>query len=181
MQKIVLKAKQKKPENVLNLCFLQCPMKYPNPLKKMQRLSFILIVIFAGYSDKMEEFLGKNPGLRSRIAFHVPFEDYTTSELIEIAELMADKDGLILGEGVREKLLPIMETAVSQADFGNGRFVRNLMERARMKQASRLVHSGRKLVTAEQIATLIQDDFEMPEVSSVRKHENRVIGFNCKM
>ena len=135
------------------------------------------IVIFAGYPDKMEEFLNKNPGLRSRIAFHVPFEDYSPDELFEIAELMSEKNNNVLAQGVREKLIPIFEAASAQADFGNGRFVRNVMEKARMKQASRLVHSGRKRITREQASTLIPDDFEMPVMSAVAETAEKHIGF----
>ena len=62
-----------------------------------------VVVIFAGYPDKMESFLQKNPGLRSRIAFHVPFDDYSTEELCGIAHLIAKGKGLNLSEGACEK------------------------------------------------------------------------------
>ena len=70
-----------------------------------------LIVIFAGYPDKMEQFLRKNPGLRSRIAFHVPFEDYTSEELCQIAGLIARKSGVTLTEDAGEKfVLDLIQT-----------------------------------------------------------------------
>ena len=57
------------------------------------------IVIFAGYTNEMERFLQRNPGLRSRIAFHIPFDDYTTPELCSITNLIAEKNGMkIAGE-----------------------------------------------------------------------------------
>lgn len=135
------------------------------------------IVIFAGYSDKMEEFLGKNPGLRSRIAFHVPFEDYSAEELFEIAELMSEKNKTVFAPGVKEKMIPIFKAASLQPDFGNGRFVRNLMEKARMKQATRLVNSGKKLITREQVSTLIPEDFEMPIMCTAKEIKRNAIGF----
>lgn len=146
-------------------------------VQEMENNRSDVIVIFAGYSDKMEEFLRKNPGLRSRIAFHVPFDDYSPPELVEIAKLMAEKEELTLDDGVKEKLLPIMEAASKQDDFGNGRFVRNLMEKARMKQAVRLIHSKKKLITREQVSTLIPDDFEMPIINSANNTSGRIIGF----
>ena len=85
-----------------------------------------MIVIFAGYSDKMEDFLRRNPGLRSRIAFHVPFHDYDTDELVNIAELIARKNNLRFTQESHDKLFSVLNTARKTADFGNGRYVRNL-------------------------------------------------------
>ncbi|MDR0652147.1 MAG: AAA family ATPase, partial [Synergistaceae bacterium] len=91
-----------------------------------------IAVIFAGYPDKMESFLETNPGLRSRIAFHVRFDDYSSDELYEILEHMAEARRIKIAPGAREKLIPIFEAAARTADFGNGRFVRNVFEQARM-------------------------------------------------
>ena len=87
------------------------------------------IVIFAGYPDKMEEFLNKNPGLRSRIAFHVPFDDYNSEELCEIAQLIAGEKGFKIEEGAIEKLANCFEIASKRSDFGNGRYARNIIEK----------------------------------------------------
>ncbi len=90
------------------------------------------IVIFAGYPDKMEAFLGRNPGLRSRISFHVDFDDYDEDELVRILELMADRSNVKLDCGVEGKVRSIISQAMGNKDFGNGRFMRNLFEKARM-------------------------------------------------
>ena len=133
------------------------------------------VVIFAGYPDKMEQFLKKNPGLRSRIAFHIPFEDYKPAELLDIFTLMAKKQKLELAPLVRERLLPIFSLATKQPDFGNGRFVRNLLEKSRMKQASRLVRLDPDTVTMEMVSTLIPEDIDEPQLP--QKEERRVLGF----
>ena len=133
-----------------------------------------LVVIFAGYTDKMEAFLRKNPGLRSRIAFHVPFADYDTEELMQILGLLAEKQSMSLDDSVRGKVMPILSAASKDPDFGNGRFVRTLFEMARMKQAERLLAMDVDSVTSEHVTQLIADDFEAP--LAARNVKNR-IGF----
>ena len=119
-------------------------------------------VIFAGYPDKMEGFLQKNPGLRSRIAFHVHFDDYDMNELCDIAELIARKKGLNIDEKAREKLLSIFAEVQGEKDFGNGRYVRNIIEKAMMAQASRLLAKDYDEITRKEVTTLCADDFEIP-------------------
>ncbi len=75
-----------------------------------------VVVIFAGYPDKMKTFLRKNPGLRSRIAFHVPFADYSTEELCDIAHLIAKRKGLELSEGACEKMEQLFRIISGTAD-----------------------------------------------------------------
>ena len=121
-----------------------------------------VIVIFAGYPDKMNKFLDKNPGLRSRIAFHVYFDDYSPDELCQIAALTASKNGLIIEEGALDKLRLLFEHAVTQPDFGNGRFVRSVIEQARMAQAQRLVSLPYDDVTIGDIAAITEEDIVLP-------------------
>lgn len=127
-------------------------------VQEMENRRDELVVIFAGYPDKMEGFLNKNPGLRSRIAYHVPFADYSTEELLKIAELIAEKKELKLTDGAKEKLADVFDAARTESDFGNGRFVRTLMEKAKMAQASRLLAMGYDAVGAEDIATITEAD-----------------------
>ena len=133
-----------------------------------------LVVIFAGYTDKMEAFLNKNPGLRSRIAYHVPFPDYSTKELCEIAAHTAAQKGITLSEDVQEKLVKVFDLAKTQPDFGNGRFVRNILEKARMAQAERLLDMDLDKVTRKNVSTICAEDIELPDI---KKSERRPIGF----
>ena len=132
-----------------------------------------VVVIFAGYPDKMEEFLNKNPGLRSRIAYHVPFDDYNVDELCSIADLISKKKGLILAEDAREKLHDVFRIALKDSDFGNGRYVRNVIEKAKMAQASRLVASDYNHINSDDVRTIVASDIEMP----VTKIEKPRFGF----
>lgn len=129
-------------------------------VQEMENQREDLVVIFAGYPGKMEEFLKKNPGLRSRIAFHVPFPDYSPRELSAILELMCEKQKVRLGEGAGEHLSRIFQQAKNQPDFGNGRFVRNLLEAAKMRQASRLAKTDCDRLTDDDLFTLAAEDFE---------------------
>lgn len=135
-----------------------------------------VVVIFAGYPDKMESFMQRNPGLRSRIAFHVPFEDYNVSELCEIANLIGKGKGVSLDTEAMEKLKSAFEVASKQGDFGNGRYVRNVLEQAKMNQASRLIESDFDEITTDEISTIKAVDIVVPEPRSTQK---RKIGFAC--
>jgi AAA+ superfamily predicted ATPase len=144
-------------------------------VQEMENYRGEMVVIFAGYPDKMEQFLQKNPGMRSRIAFHVPFADYNPKELCNIAKLISEDGGMRLDEGAFEKLETVFSTACQRHDFGNGRYVRNLFEQAKMNQATRLLKKNFDDITTEDILTITADDIILPEISP--KTEKRRIGF----
>lgn len=135
-----------------------------------------VVVILAGYPNEMEQFLQRNPGLRSRIAFHVPFADYTATELCEIATMMSNHKGFCLEQPALEKLKSAFEAAQQHSDFGNGRYVRNLLEQAKMNQASRLLEWDFADITNEAIQTIKAEDIIVPEIKHTQK---RAIGFVC--
>ena len=135
-----------------------------------------VIVIFAGYPQKMKDFLDRNEGLRSRIAFHVDFPDYTPDELTEIFKLMAKKRGYEISDEVTEHCRKIFKRVAKKKDFGNGRFVRNLLEQAWLKQAQRIVkqHAGGE-VTKEDLTRFEVEDFDVNVDKKYR--EERKLGF----
>lgn len=95
------------------------------------------IVIFAGYPDEMDEFFLRNPGLRSRVPFRVRFDDYTVDELTDICELEAGKRGFLIDVKAKEIIKKICESSTQNIENGNGRFCRNLVEKAVLNFALR--------------------------------------------
>lgn len=136
-----------------------------------------MVVIFAGYPEKMEHFLEKNPGLRSRIAFHVSFPDYSAEELCGIARLIGKSKGVTLTESALQKLSLIFEEARKQSDFGNGRFVRNLIEQSKMNQAGRILNLDPDQITERELTSIRAEDIEIPATKPETKI--RKIGFGA--
>jgi len=134
------------------------------------------VVIFAGYPDKMEKFLQKNPGLRSRIAFHIPFEDYNVEELCQIANLIASDKGLVMSLGAMEKLKENFMIAKEREDFGNGRYVRNVIEKAKIALANRLVEKDISTVSDLDLVVIHAEDIEKFDQNR-EKRTGRCIGF----
>lgn len=143
------------------------------------------IVIFAGYTDRMEEFLERNPGLGSRVPFRINFQDYSADELLEIVQLEASGMGFAIDEEACRKVLDICRTAAVSKDAGNGRFARNLIENAVMAYALRLY--GYNAPQADDAPAndssnsamdnlLIADDFHLPP-TLVEYKKIRPIGF----
>jgi SpoVK/Ycf46/Vps4 family AAA+-type ATPase len=110
-------------------------------LKQMEDHRDDLIVIVAGYTDKMEQFFASNPGLRSRFNKYLKFEDYTPAQLVAIFETFCKKSSYKLSQQAQEKLELIFNAAYDNRDetFGNARLSRNLFESAISNQASRII------------------------------------------
>ena len=113
-------------------------------LKRMEDDRDRLVVILAGYTDEMKKFIDSNPGLQSRFNRYIQFPDYSAQELARIFLLTAEKSQYSCNADARASLVDIMQTAVETKDrnFGNGRFVRNLFEKAIQRQAERLSTVG---------------------------------------
>jgi probable Rubsico expression protein CbbX len=116
-----------------------------------------LVVVMAGYQDRMEEFFQANPGMGSRVAHHIQFPDYDVDELMAIAQLMVDRQGYVLSEDAVGVLREYIALRVQRPRFANGRSVRNAIERARMRQATRLFRGPGKL-TRSDLVTIEPDD-----------------------
>ncbi len=110
-------------------------------IKEMEDNREKLVVIMAGYTNEMNELMNLNPGLKSRIKFEVTFEDYNSSELMEIFLLYCKKEGYMIESEARKKLQDIFEYECSNKDknFGNGRLARKYYEKIKMNQAHRII------------------------------------------
>ena len=115
-------------------------------LQVMENQRDDLVVILAGYKDRMETFFRSNPGLSSRIAHHIEFPDYAEDELLAIAERMLDGMQYRLSKGARSALAEYVGLRRAQPHFANARSIRNALDRARLRQATRLfAERGRQL------------------------------------
>ena len=145
-------------------------------VQEMENYRDEVIVIFAGYPEKMKEFLEQNEGLASRIAFHLNFPDYSPVELTQILDLMLEKSEYRMDERTREKCFSICADACREENYGNGRFVRNLLDHAIMRQADRLIREHQNgTLEKEEACLLTADDFEM--IGLKKKPQSRQIGF----
>lgn len=132
------------------------------------------IVVLAGYTDEMNELLERNPGMASRIAFDIEFEDYTVDELCDITKLMAKKKEMSITDEAIKKLRGIYEVAVQNSDYGNGRFVRKMLEEAEMNVSDRLSSLDSNDITDEILTTIEADD--IPSGDTKMNNEKR-LGF----
>lgn len=134
-----------------------------------------VIVIFAGYAEQMQQFLDRNPGMASRIAFHVEFEDYSTQELCDITRLMLAKKQMTIADEAMEKLRQIYESARKSSNFGNGRFVRKMLEEAEMNLAERVAQLKESEMSAQLLTTIEEED--IPEAEEKKETGRKQMGF----
>lgn len=131
-------------------------------IQEMENHRKDVVVIFAGYPKQMQKFLERNPGMASRVAFQVEFDDYSTEELCDIANLMLKKKGLRITEEAMDKLKASCEIAKKQVDYGNGRYVRKLLEEAEMNLAERLSEEEQSKLDVDTITLIEACDIEEP-------------------
>jgi len=117
-----------------------------------------LVVVFAGYKDRMDEFFRSNPGLSSRVAHHIDFPDYDIDELMAIAQLMLDQQQYRFGPGAEDAFRAYLERRVARPRFAHGRSVRNSIDRSRLRQANRLFGDGDGILSRHDLMTITPDD-----------------------
>jgi probable Rubsico expression protein CbbX len=122
-----------------------------------------LVVILAGYGDRMDTFFSSNPGFRSRIAHHVDFPDYGEAELLQIAEIMLENQSYKFSAAARDAFARYIALRKTQPHFSNARSIRNALDRARLRQANRLVADLDRPLTASDIITI-----EAPDILASR-------------
>ena len=122
-------------------------------LQVMENQREDLVVILAGYKERMDDFFRSNPGMRSRIAHHLDFPDFTLDELMQIAEMMLDQQQYTFDEPAREAFRAYVERRMALPNFANARSIRNAIDRIKLRQANRL-YSGGVTVTKDDLARI---------------------------
>lgn len=117
-----------------------------------------LVVILAGYKDKMDRFFQSNPGMRSRIAHHVDFPDYSAEELLQIAKLMLARQNYRFTPDGERAFTEYLKLRMKLPHFSNARSVRNALDRARLRQANRLFAGAKKKLSKTDLISIEADD-----------------------
>lgn len=133
-----------------------------------------LVVIVAGYPEKMKEFINANDGLQSRFTKYIDFEDYTVEELMEILINMCKERHYIMPDSARTQACKILKKGIKYGgrNFGNGRYVRNIFQAAISRLAVRIVGLG--AITTEQASTFVPEDFVLPANISSEVEEDEM-------
>lgn len=132
-------------------------------LQAMENQRDDLVVILAGYKNRMETFFQANPGFHSRIGHHLHFPDYSQEELMAIAELMVKQQNYRFDRASRQTFKEYLALRMQQAHFSNARSVRNAIDRIKLRQANRLVQQGGK-IPAEELTRIDEQDIRQSRV-----------------
>jgi probable Rubsico expression protein CbbX len=133
-------------------------------LQVMENQRDDLVVIVAGYKDRMDAFFRSNPGLSSRIAHHLDFPDYPAGDLLHIADKMLEQQNYRFGAGARAAFEEYLAHRIPRPHFANARSVRNALDRARLRQASRLFADKDREFTPEDLSTIAESDIRASRV-----------------
>lgn len=131
-------------------------------LQVMENQREDLVVVLAGYADKMEQFFSLNPGMRSRIAHHIQFPDYSHDELVAIGQLMLSEQNYYLDEAATQAFSEYVACRMQLPNFANARSIRNAIDRFKLRQALRLFEQGRQVST---------DDLRRIEEADIRSSQ----------
>jgi len=133
-------------------------------LQVMENQRDDLVVILAGYKDRMDTFFRSNPGMSSRIAHHLDFPDYPAVDLLRIGDKLLEQQNYRFGSGAREAFAEYVGHRIAQPRFANARSVRNALDRARLRQASRLFADQEREFTSDDLSTIAEDDIRASRV-----------------
>lgn len=123
-----------------------------------------LVVILAGYKNRMDTFFQSNPGMSSRIAHHIDFPDYSTTELSQIAQLMLGQMQYKFDEGAKRAFDEYLTLRITQPHFANARSVRNALDRIRLRHASRLLGQSEARADEAALTTITEADIRASRV-----------------
>ncbi|RUW82605.1 MULTISPECIES: CbbX protein [unclassified Mesorhizobium] len=140
-------------------------------LQVMENQRDDLVVILAGYAQRMDRFFESNPGFRSRIAHHIDFPDYTDEELLRIAEKMLDQQNYLFDDAATQAMIDYIARRRGQPHFANARSIRNALDRARLRQANRLFESANGPLDAKALSTISAEDITASRVFSLNPGE----------
>ena len=129
-------------------------------LQVMENQREDLVIIFAGYKDRMDSFYESNPGLSSRVANHIDFPDYTPDELIQIAQLILAEQQYRMTDEAESILRDYIEKRCKLPLFANARTVANAIDTARMRHANRMFNSGDAILTKSDLVTIEAQDIK---------------------
>ncbi len=133
-------------------------------LQVMENQRDDLVVILAGYADRMAKFFESNPGFRSRIAHHIDFPDYSDAELLHIAEMMLDQQSYKFSPMARNAMGDYIKLRRTQPHFANARSIRNALDRTRLRHANRLLETGDGIVTTDMLSAIEEPDVRASRV-----------------
>jgi probable Rubsico expression protein CbbX len=132
-------------------------------LQVMENQRDDLVVILAGYADRMAKFYESNPGFRSRVAHHIDFPDYSDAELLHIAEMMLEQQNYKFSPPARKAMGDYIAHRRAQPHFANARSIRNALDRSRLRHANRLLDADGE-VTPEMLSTIEEPDIRASRV-----------------
>jgi probable Rubsico expression protein CbbX len=133
-------------------------------LQVMENQRNDLVVILAGYKDRMDTFFRSNPGMSSRIAHHLDFPDYPAGDLLRIGDKLLEQQNYRFGLGARQAFEEYLGHRIARPHFANARSVRNALDRARLRQASRLFAELDREFTPEDLSTIAESDIRASRV-----------------
>lgn len=137
-------------------------------LQVMENQRDDLVVILAGYAQRMDRFFESNPGFRSRIAHHIDFPDYSDDELLRIAEKMLDQQNYLFDTKATAAMADYIARRRAQPHFANARSIRNALDRARLRQANRLFESAKGPLDAKALSTISAEDITASRVFALK-------------